>query len=100
MLLTSNTQQMIRETILQIDPDAKVFLFGSRKDDMAKGGDINLLILSIIFTTRDLRKLKSTLRIDWEGKRLISFYPLQNLQPLLLKVLMKMGFSCEKGDII
>ena len=58
MLLTSNTRQMIRETILQIDPDAKVFLFGSRTDDMAKGGDIDLLILSIIFTTRDLRKLK------------------------------------------
>ena len=58
MLLASNTRQMIRETILQIDPDAKVFLFGSRTDDMAKGGDIDLLILSIIFTTRDLRKLK------------------------------------------
>ena len=58
MRLTSNTQQMIRETILQTDTDAKVFLFGSRTDDAAKGGDIDLLILSKILTTRDLRKLK------------------------------------------
>ena len=70
MLLTSNTRQMIREIILQIDPDAKVFLFGSRTDDMAKGGDIDLLILSIIFTTRDLRKLKIHLEDRLGGQKI------------------------------
>ena len=46
MRLTEKEIKWIRETIYQIDPTAKIRLFGSRIKDDAKGGDIDLLILS------------------------------------------------------
>ena len=58
MRLTKSTQKTIREAIVKFDSKAKVLLFGSRTDDSAKGGDINLLVISETLTKRDLRKIK------------------------------------------
>lgn len=45
MRLRKNQQQTIRETVREIfGPDAAVYVFGSRVDDSARGGDIDLLI--------------------------------------------------------
>ncbi len=46
MRLSHEEQLAIRETIRQADAEAMVYLFGSRTDDNAKGGDIDLLVLS------------------------------------------------------
>lgn len=46
MRLAHNEQLVIKDAIRQADADAKVYLFGSRVDDSAKGGDIDLLVLS------------------------------------------------------
>lgn len=46
MRLTSEEQRLISNTIHQADVEAAVYLFGSRVDDYAKSGDINLLVLS------------------------------------------------------
>ncbi len=46
MRLTDSDRQAITHAIATRDPDAAVYLFGSRTDDAAKGGDIDLLILS------------------------------------------------------
>ena len=36
----------IREAIHAVDEEASIYLFGSRVDDAARGGDIDLLVLS------------------------------------------------------
>jgi predicted nucleotidyltransferase len=46
MRLATEEQNAIRSAIAQADADAQVYLFGSRVDDAAKGGDIDLLVLS------------------------------------------------------
>lgn len=46
MRLAYEEQIAISDTIHQVDVDAMIYLFGSCVDDTAKGGDIDLLVLS------------------------------------------------------
>lgn len=46
MRLQENERQTIMKAIRSVDAEADVYLFGSRVNDGAKGGDIDLLVLS------------------------------------------------------
>lgn len=46
MRLSSEDHSAISNAIQQADADAQIYLFGSRVNDAAKGGDIDLLVLS------------------------------------------------------
>lgn len=46
MRLAPKEQSAISEAIRHADAEALIYLFGSRVDDAAKGGDIDLLVLS------------------------------------------------------
>ena len=46
MRLSNQQVIIITSEIYRHDPDAEIYLFGSRVDDTAKGGDIDLLVVS------------------------------------------------------
>ncbi len=46
MRLTDQQHSIIKIEILKYDDQAEIYLFGSRVDDNAKGGDIDLLAIS------------------------------------------------------
>jgi predicted nucleotidyltransferase len=47
MRLTEHEKNTIINAVKTADPDAKIWLFGSRADDSKKGGDIDIGILSL-----------------------------------------------------
>lgn len=68
MRLGANEVNAIREEIQQVDPMAEIYLYGSRADDSAKGGDIDLLVVSDRLGFRDLLRLRRRIldRIGWQ----------------------------------
>ena len=46
MRLSEKEISAIKNNILSFDQDAKIYLFGSRTNDKAKGGDIDVLVIS------------------------------------------------------
>lgn len=58
MRLDENERIAITSSIKELDPQAKIYLFGSRTDPAKKGGDIDLLILSQYLTNSDKLSLK------------------------------------------
>ena len=63
MRLTDTERQIIKETIQPFDQSASVILFGSRANDRARGGDIDLLIVSERIARDDLNAIRWRL---WE----------------------------------
>lgn len=73
MRIDSQTRNCILEAVKTADSKAEVYLFGSRVDDHASGGDIDLLILSKTLGFSDhwpiRRKILDT--IGWQKLDLI-----------------------------
>jgi predicted nucleotidyltransferase len=56
--LSSEKIDTLKESILLIDPNAEVYLFGSRVALDKKGGDIDILILSKTLTLKEIRTIR------------------------------------------
>ena len=73
MRLTAQESTAIREEVGRLDPKAEVYLFGSRVDDTARGGDVDLLVLSDRLGFRDVLRLRTGIldRIGWQQLDLV-----------------------------
>jgi uncharacterized protein len=73
MRLTASEVTAIREEIGRLDPNAEVYLYGSRADDSARGGDIDLLVVSESLGFREVLRLRTRIldRIGWQQLDLV-----------------------------
>ncbi len=69
MRLSNDQVRVIRKAILECDPDAEILLFGSRVDDAAKGGDIDVLCLSEKIDRKNRRLIRRKMSDRLEGQR-------------------------------
>jgi predicted nucleotidyltransferase len=60
--LEPDERAAIKAVIARRDPAARVFLFGSRTDPAARGGDIDLLIASSSLGRAELREIRLDLQ--------------------------------------
>ena len=58
MRLHNDEIAMLKSKLKTLSSEAKLYLFGSRTDDEARGGDIDLLVVSDRLTKKDLRVLR------------------------------------------
>lgn len=73
MRLTPSEKQAILSAVAKQDPDARVVLFGSRTDDQARGGDIDILVVSDRISFRDQWPIRRDIldEIGWQKLDLI-----------------------------
>jgi predicted nucleotidyltransferase len=89
MRLDSDQLQTIRDETWQLDPSSDIYLYGSRVDDAAKGGDIDLLVVSDHLGFREVLKLRRAIldRIGWQQLDLVVRRRDQADEPLAAMVL-------------
>ena len=58
MRLDGEQVDVLKNRLKSLSTSAKLYLFGSRVDDDARGGDIDLLIISDKLTKKELRLLR------------------------------------------
>lgn len=60
----------IRESIRKYDPDARVFIFGSRTDPSKKVGDIDVLVISDRIDSIARRKIRADLIVTLGDRKI------------------------------
>ena len=73
MRLTPHQKTTILAAVGKQDPEARLILFGSRADDHAKGGDIDLLIVSDVIGLHQEWEIRRDIldEIGWQKLDLI-----------------------------
>ena len=69
MRLTPAEVAAIREEVQRLDPSAEIYLFGSRTDDTARGGDVDLSLRSAAIGYEDALRLRIRIQARLAGRR-------------------------------
>ena len=70
MRLSEKEISAIKNNILNFDQDAKIYLFGSRTNDKAKGGDIDVLVISDKIGFNEKLKIRTEIFKEIEEQKL------------------------------
>ncbi|MEX0780279.1 MAG: nucleotidyltransferase domain-containing protein [Balneolales bacterium] len=70
MRLAGEEHKIIKEAILERDPLAKIYLYGSRTNDYARGGDIDILVISDKIKIPDKLLIKRKLFKELEDQKI------------------------------
>ena len=85
MRLSELEIKSIISVIEKLDPEAEIYLYGSRIDDSKRGGDIDLAIVSDRINNREKRKIRLTLH-DLLGEQKIDIISGKtNMSPFMKK---------------
>ncbi len=90
MRLSVKERSRIVETVNRSDPEAAIYLFGSRTDDDARGGDIDLLIISDTLSFSDKLDIKLEL-YKYLGEQKIDIVIEKNLSNPFTKIAYERG---------
>lgn len=81
MRLSNQVIQYIKTQLKRIEPESQVYIFGSRADDSAKGGDIDILWLTEeVMPKRKIRMFKIGFykKFGWQKIDVVNFTFNQN----------------------
>ena len=92
MRITELQKKAIIGAVKKADPDARVWLFGSRADDSKKGGDIDIAVLSKNVYDEPMQKINiKRLICDKIGEQKIDIVTSANEEEAIFKLAMIEG---------
>ena len=96
MRITEHEKNAIVEAVRAVDPDAQVWLFGSRVDDSKKGGDIDIAIFSDKINKDVMQKIKvSQLIRDDIGEQRIDIVTTSNGKEAIFRLAVAEGIQLQ-----
>lgn len=92
MRLTAREIQTIKQAVTDIDPAARVYLYGSRVDDSKQGGDIDLFIISAKIDFE--KKIQLRLRLyDGLGEQKIDLLVSEKPNTAFMQMILEQGIE-------
>jgi len=96
MRITEYQKNTIIEAVNNIDPNAKIWLFGSRVDDSKKGGDIDIAVFSEIID-KDIMEIINVRRFicDRIGEQKIDIVTTNSGKEAIFKLAVTEGIQLQ-----
>jgi predicted nucleotidyltransferase len=88
--LSDREKQAIKDAVHRVDPEAKIWLFGSRTDDLRSGGDIDIAVLSQRINRTERHAIRHEI-CDHIGQQKIDVVVASNLDDPMLALAVEQG---------
>ena len=88
MRLTDTEKKAVINAVRQVDPEAEIYLFGSRTDDTKRGGDIDVLVFSQKISFADKLQIKARIFEQIEEQKIDLIIAKEQTEPFV-----KMAFE-------